>query len=458
MAVSAFESAWAGPHLGDRDGAALFADAAEVAAMVRVEAALAGVQGRLGVIPAAAGEVIAAALEGVVVDPRALGAGMAGSGVPVPALVAALRAIVGGDAAQYLHWGATTQDIVDTGLVLRLRQLCDLLGARLQAVIAALAGQAREHRDLVMAARTWGQPATPTTFGLRIAGWLVPLIRHRDRLLELRPRLLVVSCGGASGTMAAMGEHGPAVEAALAEALGLGVPPKPWHAERDGVAELAGWLSLVTGSLGKMGTDLKLMAASGAARAGAAGGSSTMPQKANPVGAEALVALARQNAALLGALHGALIHAEERDAAAWSAEWLCLPQMAVAAGASLRHALELARTLRPNPAAMQAEIAATRGTLLAEAAQFALAAHMPRPEAQTAVKEAAAGLAPGEDLGSALRRRVGKAVAERIDWEALGDPARHTGAAAALVDRVLAQVPSTPARPDFSSGDRRSIG
>jgi 3-carboxy-cis,cis-muconate cycloisomerase len=440
MAVSPLDSAWAGQHLGDAETAALFSDTAEIAAMVRVEAALAQVQARLGLIPTAEGRVIARALDGVVVDPAALGPGTAGSGIPVPALVAALRKIVGGTAAQYVHWGATTQDIVDTGLVLRLARLSDLLGARLDALIAALAGQARAHRDLVMAARTWGQVATPITFGLRIAGWLAPLLRHRARLAELRPRLLVVSCGGASGSMAAMstagGAAGPAVEAALAEALGLGQPAKPWHAERDGMAELGGWLSLVAGSLAKMGADLKLMAAHGTVRAGPAGGSSTMPQKANPVGAEALIALARQNAALIGALHGALVHAEERDAGAWASEWLALPPMAVATGAALRHALELARTLEPDAAAMQAEIAASRGTLLAEAAQFALAAHMPRPEAQALVKATASDLAPGEDLVAALRRLTDAP----LDWDALADPARHTGAATLLVDRVLARA------------------
>lgn len=436
MAVSPFESAWAGPHLGDPETAALFSDAAEIAAMVHVEAALACVQGRLGLIPAEVGEAIAIALDGVVIDPAVLGPGTAGSGIPVPALVQALRELVGGQAAQYLHWGATTQDIVDTGLVLRLARLCDLLGGRLDAVIAALAHQARAHRDLVIAARTWGQVSTPTTFGLRVAGWLAPLVRHRDRLAELRPRLLVVSCGGASGTMAAMGTKGLAVEAGLAEALGLAVAPKPWHAERDGVAELGGWLSLVTGSLGKMGVDLKLMAAHGTARAGAAGGSSTMPQKANPVGAEALMALARHNATGLAALHGALVHAEERDAGAWVTEWLALPPMAAATGSALRHALDLARSLAPDPQAMHAEIAAARGTLLAEAAQFALAAHMPRPEAQALVKDAAANLGPGEDLVAALRRRTDAA----IDWVALADPARHTGAATALVARVLERI------------------
>lgn len=436
MAVSPFESALLAAHLGDAETAALFSDAAEIAAMVRVEATLARVQGRLGVIPADAGEAIARALSAVTVAPAALAEGTAGSGVPVPALVAELRRAVGGGAAQYVHWGATTQDIVDTGLVLRLRDLADLLGKRLEAVTAALAAQARAHRDLPMAARTWGQPATPTTFGLRIAGWLAPLIRHRDRLAEMRPRLLAVSCGGASGTMAAIGEAGPAVEAALAAELGLAVPPKPWHAERDTIAELGGWFSLVTGSLGKMGADLKLMASAGTARAGSAGGSSTMPQKANPVGAEALIALARQNAALVAALHGALVHAEERDAGAWSVEWLSLPPMAVAAGAALRQARVLAETLEPDPAAMLGEMEATRGTLLAEAAQFALAAHMPRPEAQALVKAAVADMRQGESLTDALRRHTDAAV----DWDAFADPARHTGAAAELVDRTLARV------------------
>lgn len=441
MSVSPFDSAWAAAHLGDAEAAALFSDEAEFAAMVRVEAALARVQGRLGIIPAEAGEAISRAVELVSVDPAALAEGTAQSGIPVPALVSALRNAVAGDsgageAAQYIHWGATTQDIVDTGLVLRLRDLCDLLGARLEDVIAGLARLARAHRDLPMTARTWGQPATPTTFGLRIAGWLAPLLRHRARLAELRPRLLVVSCGGASGTMAAMGGHGPQVEAALAADLGLGAAPKPWHAERDAIAELGGWLSLVTGSLAKMGADLKLMASAGTARAGSAGGSSTMPQKQNPVGAEALVALARHNAAALGALHGALVHAEERDAGAWSAEWLTLPPMAVAAGAALRHARHLAETLRPDPAAMRSEIDATQGTILAEAAQFALAEHMPRPEAQALVKGAANDLRRGETLTDALRRHTGAPV----DWDAFADPARLIGAAAALVDRVLAEV------------------
>ena len=436
MAVSGFDSRWLGAHIGDANSAALFSDEAELSAMVRVEAALARVQGRLGLIPAEAAEAISRSLAMVSIDPAALAEGTAGSGIPVPALVAELRRTVGGDAAQYIHWGATTQDVIDTGLVLRLSALCDLLGARLEDVIAALARQARVHRDLPMPARTWGQPATPTTFGLRVASWLAPLLRHRARLAELRPRLLVVACGGASGTMAAMGGHGPQVEAALAADLGLGAAPKPWHAERDAIAELGGWLSLITGSLAKMGADLKLMAAAGTVRAGSAGSSSTMPQKQNPVGAEALVALARHNAAQLTALHGALVHAEERDAGAWTAEWLALPPMAVATGAALRHARQLAETLSPDPAAMRSEIEATRGTILAEAAQFDLAEHMPRPEAQALVKAAANDLRPGETLTDALRRHTDAPV----EWDAFADPASHTGAAAELVDRVLAEV------------------
>ena len=210
MAVSPFESAWAAPHLGDAETAALFSDAAEIAAMVRVEAALARVQGRLGVIPAKAGEAIAGALAGVVVDPAALGPGTAGSGIPVPALVKALRKDRSAARRRSTSTGARRRRTSSTrGWCCGSPGSATCSAHRLDAVIAALGEQARAHRDLSMAARTWGQPATPTTFGLRIAGWLAPLLRHRDRLAELRPRLLVVSCGGASGTMAAMGAQGP---------------------------------------------------------------------------------------------------------------------------------------------------------------------------------------------------------------------------------------------------------
>ena len=437
MTVSPFDSAIHGALFADPETAAGFSDAAQVRAMLEVEAALARVQGRLGVIPADAARRIAAAAAELSFDPAALGPGTASAGVPVPALVAALRDGLDCEAAHYLHWGATSQDIVDSGLVLRLRGVLDHLEARLTALIDQLAALAEAHRTSVMAARTRSQQATPTTFGLKAAGWLAPLLRHEERLVELRRRLLVVQFGGAAGTLAALGERGPEVAEALAAELGLAAPVLPWHSQRDTIAELAGWLSLVTGSLGKFGQDLVLLAQSevGEVRLGPGGGSSTMPQKANPVAAETLVALARLNAGLLASVHQAMIQEQERGGAGWSLEWLTLPQMAVAAGAALRHAGRLADSLEVDGRRMVRNLDAGNGLVLAEAASFALAAHMPRTRAQDLVKAACAeAAASGRHLMDVLAARSDAP----LDWQALKDPAGYLGAADAFIDRVLA--------------------
>jgi 3-carboxy-cis,cis-muconate cycloisomerase len=441
MTVSPFDSALTGPLLSDAETAALFGDQAALRAMLKVEAALAEAEARCGVIPAAAASVIAATAGALIPDPAALAAKTAEDGVPVPALVAVLRQAVaasaGDEAAQAVHWGATSQDIIDTGLVLRLRRAIDILDGRIAALAAALAGLAHAHRGTVMPGRTRSQQATPISFGLKVAGWLAPLLRDRDRLKELKPRLLLLSFGGASGTLGALGADGLAVEAALAEILDLGVPPMPWHAQRDGLAEFAGWLALVTGTLGKIGRDLILLAQNEVAevRPGGGGGSSTMPQKSNPVGPEALVALARFNAGMVGQLHQAMLHEHERDGAAWQIEWLALPQMVVATGAALNHALAVAGSLTVDKDRMAAQFEASHGLLLAEAASFALAAHMPRPEAQRLVKEAATrATASGRHLFDLLA----EASTAPVDWAALRDPAHHLGAADAFIDRVLA--------------------
>ncbi|WP_316979839.1 3-carboxy-cis,cis-muconate cycloisomerase [Shumkonia mesophila] len=436
MTTSPFDSAVLGPLFGDPEMAALLADSAQIRALLTVEAALARVQGRLGVIPADAATRIAEVAAHLEPDMAAIGAGTARDGVPIPALIKALRAGVGKRAAPYVHWGATSQDIVDTGLVLRLRDALTLLAARLEEVIAALTAQARAHRGLVMAARTRSQIAMPTTFGLKVATWLAPLLRHRDRLAELRPRLEVVQFGGAAGTLAALGEHGIAVMEGLAAELGLAPPPLPWHSQGDIIAELGGWLSLLTGSLGKMGEDLVLLGQSevGEVTAGDGGGSSTMPNKSNPVAAETLVALARFNAGMVGTLHQALIQRHERDGAAWPLTWLALPPMLMVTAGALAHAQRLAAALEPNAARMAEHLEATHGLILAEAATFLLAAHMPRPQAQELVaaccKEATAA---GRHLFDILAERADAP----IDWPAEKDPARHVGAAEALVKRLI---------------------
>lgn len=442
MSVSPFDSNVYGELLSDRETAVLFSDAAHIHAMLLVEAALARVQGRLGIIPGKAAARISEVAATLEIPPESLAAGTASAGVPVPALVAALREAAGAEAGQYVHWGATSQDIVDTALVLGLRDMLGVFTTRLDAVIAALAEQADRHRGAVMAGRTRWQQAAPTTLGLKIAVWLDPLIRHRNRLAELRPRLLAVQFGGAAGTLAALGDNGIAVMEALAAELDLAAPPAPWCAQRDSIVECAGWLALVTGSLGKIGQDLMLLAQSevGEVRAGSGGGSSTMPQKANPVAGEALVALARTNAGLLGAMHQAMLTAQERDGAAWMAEWLTLPQMAVAAGAALKHARTVAETLAADAERMARNLDDSNELILAEAATFALAEHMPRPAAAALVKSACGSVGQGRSLTAVLRENTDAPV----DWDTLADPARYLGAADQLIDRVLAAARAKP--------------
>jgi 3-carboxy-cis,cis-muconate cycloisomerase len=429
MPASPLDSAIYRELFGDAEIARLFADTAEIRAMLLVEGALAEVQGELGLIPEAAAKAIHRAALDVQIDPAALAAETGRNAVPVPALVAAFRAAMHApEHAQYVHWGATSQDIMDTGLLLRLRKVLELLELRIGTALEALATQAETYAETPMAARTYGQAATPTSFGAVAAGWGRPLLGLREDLAALRPRLLVVSLGGAAGTLSVMGEKAPEVRARLAERLGLGDPGASWHADRDRIAALSAWLTRLAGAAGKMGEDLTLMAQSGLDEVdiGAGGGSSTMPQKANPVLPALLAALAREVAGLNTVMQGALLHRQGRDGAAWFTEWLTLPQMCLLAGRAVTVAGDLAATLRPRPERMAALLDDGTGVIFAEALTFALSGRMPRPKAQEAVKALCQeALATGAHL---------RTLAERDhpgDWGAVFDPARQLGTAPA---------------------------
>jgi 3-carboxy-cis,cis-muconate cycloisomerase len=325
----------------------------------------------------------------VQIDPAALAAETGQNGVPVPALVAAFRRAMEAPAhAAYAHWGATSQDIHDTGLILRLRQALTIIEDRLVGLIHDLGRLAEDHADLPLAARTYAQAATPTSFGAIVASWGAPLIRHRARLTELRLRLLNVSLSGAAGTLSAMEGKGAGVRAAMARDLGLGDPGGSWHSTRDGMTELAGWLTMLAMTLGKMGEDLIWLSQSGIAEIdlGGGGGSSTMPQKQNPVAPSLLVTLARVQGGLNAAMQGAGLHRQQRDATAWFTEWLMLPQMVLGAARALAVAKGLTPQITPDAARMRAGIEDDLGLIHAEALSFALARRMPRPEAQAAVK------------------------------------------------------------------------
>ena len=439
MSISPAESALYGALFSDPDIAEAFSDAATIRAMLDVERALARVQARLGIIPEDAAERIAFVAGSYEPDIAGVAAGTEKSGVPIIPLVEQLRAAVGGEAAAYVHWGATSQDIVDTGLVLRLRGVAGLLAGKIEQLSGLLGKLADEHRGTVMAARTRSQQALPTSFGLKAAVWLSPLIDHATRLDEVRPRLLAVQFGGAVGTLAALGARGVEVMEGMGEELGLAVPAGPWHVRRDNLAEFAGWLSIVTGSLGKMGQDVILLAQSEIAevRPGAGGGSSTMPQKSNPVACEVMVTAAGLNASLISAMHRAMIQEHERGGPGWQLEWLTLPQMAVATGAALNHAIAVIEMLEVDAARMRANLDESNGLILAEAATFALAEHMPRPQAQALVKEACSEV---PQSGRTLMEILAGKTDAPVDWDTVADPANYLGSANELIDRILSRL------------------
>jgi 3-carboxy-cis,cis-muconate cycloisomerase len=392
MPASPFDNAIYRDLFGDAEVGNLFSATAEVRAMMLVQGTLAKVQGTLGIIPEISGAAIHRASLELQIDPGGLSKATGQNGVVVPALVTAFRAeMKAPEHAQYLHWGATSQDVMDTGLILRLRAVVAIYDLRLRALVRTLGGLASQHADLAMVARTYGQAATPTSFGAVVASWGAPLIRHLDRLDALSPGLLQVSLSGAAGTLSVMGPQGglgAQLRADFATALNLNDPGSSWHSMRDTIAEFSAWMTLVNGSIAKMGADLIAMTQSGIDEVtlSNSGASSTMPQKSNPILPSLLVALADQTTALNGTIQGALIHRQQRDGAAWINEWIALPQICMATARTLRGAQELAGGLHPNAERMAGAIDATRGLIFAEALSFALSAHMPRPKAQAATK------------------------------------------------------------------------
>ncbi|MDZ7841178.1 MAG: 3-carboxy-cis,cis-muconate cycloisomerase [Gammaproteobacteria bacterium] len=435
MTASVFDSLIFGGLFTDDTVAAQFEDREQIRSMLRVEAALAIAEARVGLIPGEAAQHIDSVARTLDPDPSSLSAATTRDGVPVTALIDSLREAVGDSAADFVHWGATSQDIMDTSLVLRMREVTAILDQRLAGLVDTLLTLARRHAGTPMLGRTRSQGAVPTSFGLKAAGWAAPLQRHRTRLAELKPRVLAVQLGGAAGTRSVLGEHGMRVLDELARELTLACPVLPWHSHRDGMAELAGWLSLVTGSLAKLGQDIILLTQTGISevRVGG-GGSSTMPRKNNPVGAELLVALGRHNAVLLGEMHQAMIHDHERDGAAWNSEWLSLPQMAVSAGTAIARARVLIDGLTVDTQRMSDNLQALNGLACAEAALFALARHMPRREARQLVNTAVE--RTGADGGHLLDRLAALTDAD-VDWEALKHPSNQITTAITMLEQFL---------------------
>ena len=441
-----------GPILGTLYGSdamrAVFDERSYFQRMLDVEAALARVQARLGIIPASAADAITAAAKFENLDVGELAASARNVGYPVIGLVTGL-AQASGEAGAWTHWGATTQDIMDTGTVLQCRDGIALVRAELLAIVAALAVQADRHRMTVMAGRTHLQQALPTTFGLKCAIWAQPLIAHVARIDQLRPRLEQVSFAGAAGTLASLGDKGIAVMEGLAAELGLHVPLGPWHVCRDSLAEAVGVLGLICGSLAKLATDTILLAQTEIGEmvepyVAGRGASSTMPQKRNPISSEYILAGARGVQALVPLMQGAMAQDHERATGPWQAEALAIPQAFVLTHGALLHARTIAEGMTVNPDRMRRNLEVTGGAVVAEAVMMGLAPHLGRLEAHHAVKHACdVALDQGITLSDALGRDP--AVASRLDATAIAkltDPAGYLGSTQAFIDRILAAAHS----------------
>jgi 3-carboxy-cis,cis-muconate cycloisomerase len=426
MAASVFSSELYTRLFPVGEAGRLFTDSAEVRALQLVMGTLAKVQGQMGLIPEISGTFIHRAALEIPLDPGGLAAETGQNGVNIPGLVTAFRkAMEAPEHAQYLHWGATSQDIIDTAQSLRLRQFLTLLEKGTTSLLQDMATLAETHADLPMAARTWGQLATPTSFGAVLASWGAPLLDLLAELPALRDRVLWVSLSGAAGTSSALGPRAPELRANLAQALNLRDPERSWHSDRGPILALSAWLTRLCAALGKCAEDLLLLTQSGIAEVclKASGGSSTMPQKQNPVGASAIVALARSVSGLNATLQGAGAHRQERDGAAWMSEWLTLPPLCLSTASALEHARPLLAGLTPDANAMRAALA-NNDLIHAEALSFRLTEILPRPEAQAATKSLCQRVSGDTSLA-----QVARAAYPDLALDDVFDPASQMGQA-----------------------------
>ncbi|EJL07929.1 3-carboxy-cis,cis-muconate cycloisomerase [Pseudomonas chlororaphis] len=432
-----------------RDMRAVFCDQGRVQAMLDFEAALARAEARVGVIPAAAVAPIEAACRAGLYDFAALGQAIATAGNSAIPLVKALgKQIAKSDASaeRYVHLGATSQDVMDSGLVLQLRQALSLIDNDLARLGGILAAQAQRYADTPMAGRTWLQHATPVTLGMKIAGWLGAVTRSRERLAQLKPRLLVLQFGGASGTLAALGEQALPIAQALAEELQLSLPEQPWHTQRDRLVEFASVLGLIAGSLGKLGRDISLLMQTEAAEvfepsAPGKGGSSTMPHKRNPVGAAVLIGAATRVPGLLATMFSAMPQEHERSLGLWHAEWETLPEICCLVSGALQQALLVADGLEVDAARMARNLDLTQGLVLAEAVSIALAQRLGRETAHHLLEQCCKRAVAEQRHLRVVLGDEPQVTAElsATELDRLLDPAHYLGQAHAWVERAVAE-------------------
>jgi 3-carboxy-cis,cis-muconate cycloisomerase len=429
----------------DPDMAAIWSGKALVANMLAFEAALARAEGRAGVIPPTAAEAIGDTCRVEDFDAPAIFREASVAGVPAIPLVRLLTEKVAEEGRGYVHWGATSQDAVDTALVLQMRAGIELLLRRLYSIGEVCAEVADQHRLTPMAGRTLLQQATPIPFGLKAARWLALITRQMRRLSEIQARSLVVQLGGAAGTLAALGDAGPRVVELLAEELGLSAPDLPWHAERDRIAEVAGALGIVGGAMSKIAQDLVLLAQTEVGEVTEAAGpskgvSSTMPQKRNPVDATLARSSARLALGIVPVLLATMEQEHERAAGAWQTEWEALPRLFGYVSGAVTHVHGALTSLEVDRARVRANLDLTRGAVMAEALSMALARQLGRQEAHAIVRELVE-RATREDTSleqSAANDERVRAVVNPEELAQIFTAERYFGSADLFIDRALA--------------------
>jgi 3-carboxy-cis,cis-muconate cycloisomerase len=431
---------------------AILDDRARLQRMLDFEAALARAEASVGVIPADAVDPIVAACQAAHYDLGAIAEASVGGGnlaIPLVKMLTAQVKKADESAAGYVHWGATSQDVIDTALMLDLRAAIDALTADLDKAIAGFKALAERHRNQPSVARTWLQHALPMPFGLKLAGYAAALDRTRDRLRRLRKEALVLQFGGAAGTLAALGDRGFEVAEKLATELDLPLPDAPWHSHRDRLAEIASALAILAGTCGKIARDVSLLMQTDVQEAfepaaAGRGGSSTMPHKRNPVGSVVALAAATLAPQLAATILAAQVQEHERATGGWQAEWPTFPALLMAASAGLAAIVDIAEGLEIDPARMRANLDATHGLIMAEAVSFALAVKLGKSAAHRLVEEAGKkAIADKRPLKDVLAddARV-TAHLSKDDLTRLFDPLSYQGAAQTFIDRQIA--PSKP--------------
>jgi 3-carboxy-cis,cis-muconate cycloisomerase len=425
-------------------------DAATLQHMLDFEAALARAEAATGVIPASAVAAIAAACRSDKFDLAELAEAATRSGniaIPLVKMLTARVAKVDADAARYVHWGATSQDVIDTATMLGLRAAIDVLLGDLDRAIKGFAGLAKKHRDTAVVARTWLQHALPMPFGLKLAEYAAALQRSKLRLVRLRSEALALQFGGAAGTLAALGENGLKIADALARELNLPLPDAPWHTHRDRIAEVASVLAILAGSCGKIARDVSLLMQTDVAEAfepagEGRGGSSTMPHKRNPVASAIALSAATMAPNLAATIFAAQVQDHERSAGPWHAEWPTLPMLLLITSGGLAAIVDIAEGLEVDSARMRQNLDATHGLIMAEAVTFALAETLGKSDAhhlvEAATKRAVAEKRHLRDVLSEDAKVAAQLSPDKI--AKLFEPMSYQGVAQTLIDRLLASL------------------